>query len=90
MVAVKKLALGQSKQMEKDFESEVKLISNVHHRNLVRLLGCCSKGQERLLVYEYMRNNNVGTFLFGKQNLDKYFMNVSSSFLSMTYRLKMF
>ncbi|KAI9100150.1 hypothetical protein K1719_024368 [Acacia pycnantha] len=66
VVAVKKLALGQSKQMEKDFESEVKLISNVHHRNLVRLLGCCSKGQERLLVYEYMKNNNVGTFLFGK------------------------
>ncbi|XP_028800656.1 cysteine-rich receptor-like protein kinase 2 [Neltuma alba] len=66
VVAVKKLALGQSKQMEKDFESEVKLISNVHHRNLVRLLGCCTKGQERLLVYEYMRNNNVGTFLFGE------------------------
>ncbi|KAK4278125.1 hypothetical protein QN277_016016 [Acacia crassicarpa] len=66
VVAVKKLALGQSKQMEKDFESEVKLISNVHHRNLVRLLGCCSKGQERFLVYEYMKNNNVGQFLFGE------------------------
>ncbi|XP_054796500.1 cold-responsive protein kinase 1-like [Prosopis cineraria] len=65
IVAVKKLALGQSKQMEKDFESEVKLISNVHHRNLIRLLGCCSKGQERFLVYEYMKNNNVGQFLFG-------------------------
>ncbi|XP_028797863.1 cysteine-rich receptor-like protein kinase 2 [Neltuma alba] len=66
VVAVKKLALGQSKEMEKNFESEVKLISNVHHRNLVRLLGCCSKGQERLLVYEYMKNNNVGQYLFGK------------------------
>ncbi|KAK4278119.1 hypothetical protein QN277_016010 [Acacia crassicarpa] len=66
VVAVKKLALDQSKEMEKNFESEVKLISNVHHRNLVRLLGCCSKGQERLLVYEYMKNNNVGQYLFGK------------------------
>ncbi|XP_028774942.1 cold-responsive protein kinase 1-like isoform X1 [Neltuma alba] len=65
VIAIKKLALEQSKKMDEDFESEVKLISNVHHRNLVRLLGCCSKGQERFLVYEYMKNNNVGQFLFG-------------------------
>ncbi|XP_054796499.1 cysteine-rich receptor-like protein kinase 2 isoform X3 [Prosopis cineraria] len=64
VIAIKKLALEQSKKMDEDFESEVKLISNVHHRNLVRLLGCCSKGKERFLVYEYMRNNNVGQFLF--------------------------
>ncbi|XP_054796498.1 cold-responsive protein kinase 1-like isoform X2 [Prosopis cineraria] len=66
VIAIKKLALEQSKKMDEDFESEVKLISNVHHRNLVRLLGCCSKGKERFLVYEYMRNNNVGQFLFGE------------------------
>ena len=52
--------------MEDDFEGEVKLISNVHHRNLVRLLGCCSKGQERILVYEYMANSSLDKFLFGK------------------------
>ncbi|XP_028797755.1 cysteine-rich receptor-like protein kinase 2 [Neltuma alba] len=66
VVAIKKLHLSQSKEMEKDFESEVKLISNIHHRNIVRLLGCCNKGQERLLVYEYMKNSNVGQFLFGE------------------------
>ncbi|XP_028796395.1 cold-responsive protein kinase 1-like, partial [Neltuma alba] len=66
VIAIKKLDLEQSKKMEEDFQSEVKLISNVHHRNLVRLLGCCSKGQERFLVYEYMKNNNVGQFLFGE------------------------
>ncbi|XP_068495473.1 cold-responsive protein kinase 1-like [Phaseolus vulgaris] len=67
VVAVKKLVLGKSSKMEDDFEGEVKLISNVHHRNLVRLLGCCSKGQERILVYEYMANNSLDKFLFGNR-----------------------
>lgn len=68
VVAVKKLILGHSGKMDEQFESEVKLISNVHHRNLVRLLGCCSKGQERILVYEYMANNSLDRFLFGKNS----------------------
>lgn len=66
VVAVKKLILGNSGKMDEQFESEVKLISNVHHRNLVRLLGCCSKGQERILVYEYMANSSLDRFLFGE------------------------
>ncbi|KOM52781.1 hypothetical protein LR48_Vigan09g144000 [Vigna angularis] len=65
IVAVKKLVLGKSSKMEDDFESEVKLISNAHHRNLVRLLGCCIKGEERILVYEYMANSSLDRFLFG-------------------------
>ncbi|KHN08748.1 Putative LRR receptor-like serine/threonine-protein kinase, partial [Glycine soja] len=65
IIAIKKLVLGKSSKMKDDFESEVKLISNVHHWNLVRLLGCCSKGQERILVYEYMANSSIDKFLFG-------------------------
>ncbi|KAK4278104.1 hypothetical protein QN277_015996 [Acacia crassicarpa] len=64
-VAVKKLAMRQSNRMDEEFESEVRLISNVHHRNLVRLLGCCSKGNKRILVYEYMKNTSLDRFLFG-------------------------
>ncbi|CAH9127655.1 unnamed protein product [Cuscuta epithymum] len=65
-VAIKKLTIRQSKKVDELFESEVKLISNVHHRNLVRLLGCCSTGKQRILVYEYMRKTSLDRFLFGK------------------------
>lgn len=58
-VAVKKLMLSQSERVKEDFEKEVELINNVHHRNLVRLLGCCRKGPELLLVYEFMANNSL-------------------------------
>ncbi|XP_058098021.1 cysteine-rich receptor-like protein kinase 43 isoform X2 [Magnolia sinica] len=67
IVAVKKLMIRQSKRAREDFESEVKLISNVHHRNLVRLLGCCSKGSELLLVYEFMANSSLDKYLFGNR-----------------------
>ena len=65
VVAVKKLISGNSSNIDDEFESEVTLISNVHHRNLVRLLGCCSIGEERILVYEYMANNSLDKFIFG-------------------------
>ncbi|KAK6127430.1 hypothetical protein DH2020_038819 [Rehmannia glutinosa] len=64
IVAVKKLDISYSRA-KADFETEVRLISNVHHRNLVRLLGCCSKGSELLLVYEYMANGSLDRFLYG-------------------------
>ncbi|GLJ32489.1 hypothetical protein SUGI_0653520 [Cryptomeria japonica] len=66
IVAVKKLTLNQSARAIAEFESEVKLVSNVHHRNLVRLLGCCKQGPERLLVYEYMSNTSLDRILFGE------------------------
>ncbi|GLJ50844.1 hypothetical protein SUGI_1083100 [Cryptomeria japonica] len=67
VVAVKKLTLGHSARAISEFESEVRLISNVHHRNLVRLLGCCRQGHERLLIYEYMPNISLNRILFGKK-----------------------
>ncbi|KAL3845085.1 hypothetical protein ACJIZ3_002488 [Penstemon smallii] len=66
VVAVKKLDISYSRA-KADFESEVRLISNVHHRNLVRLLGCCSKGSELLLVYEYMANGSLDRFVYGEK-----------------------
>nr|GME03175.1 cysteine-rich receptor-like protein kinase 2 [Ipomoea batatas] len=64
VVAVKKLAMisGRAKT---DFETEVRLITNVHHRNLIRLLGCSAKGEELLLVYEYMANASLDRYIYG-------------------------
>ncbi|KAL3615745.1 hypothetical protein CASFOL_040039 [Castilleja foliolosa] len=66
VVAVKKLDITYS-TAKADFEAEVRLISNVHHRNLVRLLGCCSKGSELFLIYEYMANGSLDRYLYGNK-----------------------
>ncbi|KAI3519027.1 hypothetical protein L1887_07998 [Cichorium endivia] len=66
IVAVKKLAIGSSTAKD-NFEREVGVISNVHHRNLIRLLGCCSKEPEFLLVLEYMANGSLEKYLYGEK-----------------------
>ncbi|THG21009.1 G-type lectin S-receptor-like serine/threonine-protein kinase LECRK3 [Camellia sinensis] len=65
VVAVKKLdRVVQEK--EKEFKTEVNVIGQTHHKNLVRLLGFCDEGQHRMLVYEFMSNGTLASFLFGK------------------------
>ena len=62
VVAVKQLE--GIEQGEKQFRMEVATISSTHHLNLVRLIGFCSEGRHRLLVYEFMKNGSLDTFLF--------------------------
>ncbi|CAN1219625.1 Probable LRR receptor-like serine/threonine-protein kinase At1g56140 [Linum perenne] len=64
-VAVKRLSLEKSQQGESEFLAEVRMITSIQHKNLVRLLGCCSEGEQRLLVYEYMKNRSLDLLVYG-------------------------
>lgn len=64
-VAIKQLKAG-SGQGEREFQAEVEIISRVHHKHLVSLVGYCIAGAQRLLVYEFVPNNTMEFHLHGK------------------------
>uniref|UniRef100_A0A1J3FS84 non-specific serine/threonine protein kinase n=2 Tax=Noccaea caerulescens TaxID=107243 RepID=A0A1J3FS84_NOCCA len=64
-IAVKMLKAG-SAQGEREFQAEIDIISRVHHRHLVALVGYCVAGAQRLLVYEFVPNNTLEFHLHGK------------------------
>lgn len=63
-IAVKKLDRMFEADREKEFRTEVNVIGQTHHKNLVRLLGYCDEGNNRMLVYQFMSNGSLSTFLF--------------------------
>ncbi|KAE8686285.1 putative LRR receptor-like serine/threonine-protein kinase [Hibiscus syriacus] len=66
-IAVKTLA-AQSKQGAREFLTEINIISNVKHPNLVELIGCCIQGANRILVYEYVENKSLDKVLLDQRS----------------------
>ncbi|XP_039002860.1 probable serine/threonine-protein kinase PBL23 [Hibiscus syriacus] len=62
-IAVKQYKYNASLQGEKEFKSEVNVLRTARHENLVMLVGSCSEGNHRLLVYEYICNGSLDLHL---------------------------
>ncbi|TYJ12042.1 hypothetical protein E1A91_A11G321100v1 [Gossypium mustelinum] len=66
MIAVKQLS-ARSKQGNREFVTEIGMISALQHPHLVKLYGCCIEGNQLMLIYEYLENNSLARALFGPQ-----------------------
>lgn len=72
MVAVKQLKVASS-QGDAEFCAEVEVLSYAQHRNVVMLIGFCTEGKRRVLVYEYICNGSLDFHLYGKCSLFSHF-----------------
>ncbi|GLT64699.1 hypothetical protein SLA2020_371760 [Shorea laevis] len=64
VVAIKVLS-AESRQGVREFLTEIKVISQIEHENLVKLYGCCVEENQRILVYNYLENNSLAQTLLG-------------------------
>lgn len=69
VVAVKRLQ-HDSEHVEREFLAEVSTISQVRHRNLVRLLGWCHEDPHFMLVFDYLSNGSLDEWLFPSRRRD--------------------
>ncbi|RDX81253.1 Cold-responsive protein kinase 1, partial [Mucuna pruriens] len=72
-VAAIKVLSAESSQGVKEFMTEINVISEIEHENLVKLYGCCVEGSQRILVYNYLENNSLAQTLLGSGHSNIYF-----------------
>ena len=68
VIAIKRAQQG-SMQGGLEFKTEIELLSRVHHKNLVGLVGFCFEQGEQMLVYEFMPNGTLRESLSGNFTL---------------------
>ncbi|BAT83876.1 hypothetical protein LR48_Vigan503s000800 [Vigna angularis] len=76
-VAVKRAEEG-SLQGQREFLTEIELLSRLHHRNLVSLIGYCNEEGEQMLVYEFMPNGTLRDWISGRSRKTKGSLNFST------------
>lgn len=64
MIAVKVLS-PESRQGLREFVTELTVLANIEHENLVEILGCCAEGNNRILVSIYCENSSLAQTLLG-------------------------
>ncbi|XP_068495334.1 cold-responsive protein kinase 1-like isoform X2 [Phaseolus vulgaris] len=64
LAAIKVLS-EESTQGVKEFMTEINVISEIEHENLVKLYGCCVEGKHRILVYNFLENNSLAQTILG-------------------------
>ena len=79
LVAVKRMKSSADQEMRKNFDKEIKFMSQIRHENIVQLLAVCTHITHPFIVMEYMENGDLSQFLQKYQLLEDKEMAVYSN-----------